>query len=250
MATFVLVPGAWLGAWAWEATAHALRERGHVALPMTLTGLGERSGLATPEVGLDTHIDDITAFVVERDLHEVTLVAHSYAAVPVTGAAGRLGPRLERLVYVDSAPFAEGTCLLDVMPDDVVDQLHQQVAEHGDGWRLPLPPFGLLSEFSTLEGLDEDQLDLMRTRATPQPFRTFAQRLTRPDDLGPDVDHVVVACHDAKALLDAGVPTLAFLNQPPWRRFHLPTGHWPMLSTPVELATTLDAVASSGGSGR
>ncbi|MGY5134671.1 alpha/beta hydrolase [Streptomyces nigrescens] len=249
MATFVLVPGAWLGAWAWEATAHALRERGHVVLPMTLTGLGERSDLATPEVGLDTHIDDITAFVVERDLHEVTLVAHSYAAVPVTGAAGRLGPRLERLVYVDSAPFAEGTCLLDVMPDDVVDQLHQRVAEHGDGWRLPLPPFGLLSAFSTLEGLDEDQLDLMRTRATPQPFRTFAQRLTRPDDLGPDVDHVVVACHDAKALLDAGVPTLAFLNQPPWRRFHLPTGHWPMLSTPVELATTLDAVASSGGSG-
>ncbi|MFD3419652.1 alpha/beta fold hydrolase [Streptomyces decoyicus] len=249
MATFVLVPGAWLGAWAWEATVHALRERGHAALPVTLTGLGERSALATPEVGLDTHIDDITAFVVEQDLREVTLVAHSYAAVPVTGAAGRLGPRLERLVYLDSAPFAAGTCLLDVMTDDVVDRLHQQVAEHGDGWRLPLPPFELLSMFSTLEGLDEGRLDLMRTRATPQPFRTFEQRLTRPGELGPDVDRVVVACHDAKALLDAGEPTLDFLNQAPWRRFHLPTGHWPMLSAPVELAATLDAVVSSGHSG-
>ncbi|MGW7023733.1 alpha/beta fold hydrolase [Streptomyces decoyicus] len=245
MATFVLVPGAWLGAWAWEVTAHALRERGHAALAMTLTGLGERSALATPEVGLDTHIDDITAFVVEQDLREVTLVAHSYAAVPVTGVAARLGPRLERLVYLDSAPFAEDTCLLDVMPDDVVDQLHRQVAEHGDGWRLPLPPFELLSRFSTLEGLDEVQLDLMRTRATPQPFCTFQQRLTHAGELGPDVDHVVVACHDAKALLDAGVPTLDFLNQSPWRRFHLPTGHWPMLSTPVQLAETLDAVVSS-----
>ncbi|MFC9228913.1 alpha/beta fold hydrolase [Streptomyces decoyicus] len=249
MATFVLVPGAWLGAWAWEATAHALRERGHAALPVTLTGLGERSGLATPEVGLDTHIDDITAFVVQQDLRDVTLVAHSYAAVPVTGAAGRLGPRLERLVYLDSAPFAAGTCLLDVMTDDVVDQLHQQVAEHGDGWQLPLPPFELLSTFSTLEGLDEGRLDLMRTRATPQPFRTFEQPLTRPGELGPDVDRVVVACHDAKALLDAGVPTLAFLNQAPWRRFHLPTGHWPMLSAPVELAATLDAAVSPGYSG-
>ncbi|WP_326622806.1 alpha/beta hydrolase [Streptomyces decoyicus] len=245
MATFVLVPGAWLGAWAWEATAHALRERGHAALPMTLTGLGERSALATPEVGLDTHIDDITAFVVEQDLREVTLVAHSYAAVPVTGAAARLGPRLERLVYLDSAPFAEDTCLLDVMPDDVVDQLHRQVAEHGDGWRLPLPPFELLGRFSTLEGLDEVQLGLMRTRSTPQPFSTFQQRLTHVGELGSDVDHVVVACHDAKALLDAGVPTLDFLNQSPWRRFHLPTGHWPMLSTPVQLAETFDAVVSS-----
>ncbi|MGW3011907.1 alpha/beta fold hydrolase [Streptomyces sp. NPDC001219] len=245
MATFVLVPGAWLGAWAWEATAQALRECGHTVLPVTLTGLGERSALATPEVGLDTHIDDITAFVEEQDLREVTLVAHSYAAVPVTGAAGRLGARLERLVHVDSAPFAEGTCLLDVMPDDVVDRLHTLVAERGDGWRLPLPPFELLGAMSTLEGLDEEQLGLLRTRATPQPFATFAQRLTRPVEPGPGVDRVVVACRDAKALLDAGTPALAFLNQPPWRHFALPTGHWPMLSTPVELAETLDAVVSS-----
>ncbi|MEU5209207.1 alpha/beta fold hydrolase [Streptomyces sp. NPDC020742] len=247
MATFVLVPGAWLGAWAWEATAQVLRDRGHTALPVTLTGLGERSALATPEVGLDTHIADITAFVVEQDLRDVTLVAHSYAAVPVTGAAGSLGPRLERLVYLDSAPFAEGTCLLDVMPDEVVDQLHEQVAERGDGWRLPLPPFELLGAFSSLDGLAEDQLDLLRTRATPQPFCTFAQRLPRPGELGPDVDHVVVTCRDTEALLDAGTPTLAFLNQSPWRRFPLPTGHWPMLSAPVELARTLDAVVSSGG---
>lgn len=245
MATFVLVPGAWLGAWAWEDTASALSERGHTALPVTLTGLGERSDVATPEVGLDTHIDDITAFVTEQDLRDVTLVAHSYAAVPVTGAAGRLGPRLERVVYLDSAPFAEGMRLLDVMPEHVVDQLGKQVAEQGDGWRLPLPPFELLGALSSIEGLDEDQRDLLRTRSTPQPFRTFKQRLTSPAEFGPDVDRVVVACNDAKALLDAALPTLAFLNQSPWRHFHLPTGHWPMLSRPVELADTLDAVVSS-----
>lgn len=246
MTTFVLVPGAWLGAWAWEDTAQALRERGHKALPVTLTGLGERSALATPEVGLETHIDDITAFVVEQDLREVTLVAHSYASVPVTAAASRLGTRLERVVYLDSAPFAEGMGLLDVMPEDVVHRLHQEVAEHGDGWLLPLPPVGLLGTLSSLEGLDEERLDLMRTRATPQPFRTFQQGLPRPGELGPGVDQVVVACNDAQALLDAGVPELAFLNQAPWRRFRLPTGHWPMLSTPVELARTLDVVVASG----
>ncbi|MET7801910.1 hypothetical protein [Streptomyces decoyicus] len=87
------------------------------------------------------------------------------------------------------------------------------------------------------------------TAAARHPALAVQQRLTRPGELGPDVDHVVVACHDARALLDAGVPTLAFLNQAPWRRFHLPTGHWPMLSAPVELAATLDAVVSSGRSG-
>lgn len=244
MANFVLVPGAWLGAWAWEGTARLLRERGHTALPVTLTGLAERADQATPETGLDTHIADITTFVEQHDLRDITLVAHSYAAAPATGAAGRLGPRLERLIYLDSAPFAEGMRMLDLLPQEAADQLRRQVAEHGEGGRLPMPPFEVLGLSSSLEGLGEEQRDLLRARATPQPFGTYEQRLTSPVEPDPGVDRVLVACNDFKNLLDAGVPMLEFLNQPPWRRFDLSTGHWPMLSAPAELAGILDAAVS------
>ena len=244
MAIFVLVPGAWLGAWAWEDTARALRERGHTALPLTLTGLAEHADQTSPETNLDTHIADITDFVERRDLRDITLVAHSYAAAPVTGAAGRLGDRLRRVVYVDSAPFATGMCMLDLMPPEAADTLRQQAAQHGEGWRLPMPPFEVLTLSSSLDGLDEDKRELLRARATPQPFGTYEQRLTGPVEPGPDVDRVLVACNDFKNLLDAGVPMLALLNQPPWRRFDLSTGHWPMLSEPTELAGVLDTAAS------
>ncbi|MEV5493646.1 alpha/beta hydrolase [Streptomyces bobili] len=244
MATFVLVPGAWLGAWAWEDTARALRERGRTALPLTLTGLAEHADQGGPQTDLDTHIADITGFVEEHDLGDVTLVAHSYAAAPVTGAAGRLGDRLERVIYVDSAPFAAGMCMLDLMPPQAADQLRQQVGVSGRGWRLPMPPFEVLGLSSSLDGLDEGQLDTLRTGATPQPFGTFTQRLVGPAEPGPGVDRVLVACHDFTGLLDAGVPMLAYLNQPPWRRFDLPTGHWPMLSAPAELADILDKAVS------
>jgi pimeloyl-ACP methyl ester carboxylesterase len=244
VATFVLVPGAWLGAWAWEGITRALRERGHTVLPVTLTGLGEGADQATPETNLDTHIDDIVTAVDQHGLHDVTLVAHSYAAAPVTGAAGRLGSRLERLVYLDSAPFAEGMGMLDLMPPQAGEQLTKQVADHGEGWRLPMPPIEVLGSFGSLEGLSEDQLDLMRAKAMPQPFGTYEQRLTGPAEPGPDVDRVLIACNDFRALLDAGVPMLAFLNQAPWRRFDLSTGHWPMLSAPGELADVLHAAVS------
>ncbi|WP_182887131.1 alpha/beta fold hydrolase [Microbispora sp. H10885] len=245
MATFVLVPGAWLGAWAWEETAHALQERGHTALPLTLTGLAENAGQGGPQTDLDAHIADITGFVERNDLHDVTLVAHSYAAAPVTGAAGRFGDRLERVIYVDSAPFPAGMCMLDLMPPQAADQLRQQVASSGDGWRLAMPPAEVLGLSNSLDGLDETQLDLLRTRATPQPFGTYTQPLTGPTEPGPGVDRVVIACHDFTGLLDAGVPMLAFLNQPPWQRFGLSTGHWPMLSAPAELAGILHAAVSS-----
>ncbi|ONI90884.1 esterase [Saccharothrix sp. ALI-22-I] len=244
MATFVLVPGAWLGAWAWEETARALRERGHTAVSVTLTGLAERADLGGPQTDLNTHISDITDLVERHDLRDITLVAHSYAAAPVTGAAGRLGDRLERVVYVDSAPFAPGMCMLDLMPPQVVDQLRQQVTALGDGWQLAMPPIDILGMSNSLDGLDEPERERLLARATPHPFGTYTQRLADPTDPGPGVDRVLIACHDFKALLDAGIPMLAYLNQPPWRRFDLPTGHWPMLSAPAELADLLDAAVS------
>ncbi|MGW0287303.1 alpha/beta fold hydrolase [Streptomyces sp. NPDC003236] len=244
MATCVLVPGAWLGAWVWEDTARALRERGHTALPLTLTGLAERADQGGPETDLDTHIADITGFVERNDLRDVTLVAHSYAAAPVTGAAGRLGDRLERVIYVDSAPFAVGMRMLDLMPPQAADQLHHEVLASGDGWRLPMPAFEVLSRSGSLDGLCDGPRDALRARATPQPFGTYTQRLAGPAEPGPGVDRVLVACRDFMGLVDAGEPMLAYLNQPPWRRFDLPTGHWPMLSAPDELAGILDTAVS------
>lgn len=244
MATFVLVPGAWLGAWAWEDTARALKDRGHTALPLTLTGLAERADQGGPHTDLDTHVADITGLVAEHDLRDVTLVAHSYAAAPVTGAAGRLGDRLERVIYVDSAPFAPGMCMLDLMPPQAGDQLRQVVDASGDGWRLPMPPFDVVGLSSSLDGLDAATLDVLRSRATPQPFGTYTQRLAGPAELDAGVDRVLVACHDFAGLLDAGVPMLAYLNEAPWRRLDLPTGHWPMLSAPTELADVLDRAVS------
>ncbi|WP_427168372.1 alpha/beta fold hydrolase [Streptomyces sp. C1-1] len=242
MATFVLVPGAWLGAWAWEDTVRALREHGHTALPLTLTGLAERAEEGGPRTELDTHIADITEIVEKGDLREVTLVAHSYAAAPVSGAAGRLGDRLERVVYVDSAPFAEGMRMLDLMSPEAADELGQRVTAHGDGRRLPMPPFEALS--GSLDGLDEGRREVLRERATPQPFGTYTQRLAGPVEVGPGVDRVLVACHDFQGLLDSGVPMLAFLNHAPWRRFDLSTGHWPMLSAPTDLAGILHTAVS------
>jgi len=244
MATYVLVPGAWLGAWAWEDTARALRELGHTALPLTLTGLAEHADLGGPRTDLDTHIADIIGFVERNDLRDVTLVAHSYAGAPVTGAAGRLGDRLERVVYVDSAPFAAGMCMLDLMPEEAADQLRHEVSASADGWRLPMPSFEVLGLTGSLDGLDEKRRNHMRAGATSHPFGTYTQRLAGPVEPGSEVDRVLVACHDFAGMLDAGVPMLAYLNQPPWRRFDLSTGHWPMLSEPAKLAGVLDAAVS------
>jgi pimeloyl-ACP methyl ester carboxylesterase len=142
MARYVLVSGAWLGGWCWQPIARRLREEGHDAYPVTLTGLGERVHLASPEVDLDTHITDVVNLVEFEDLHDVVLLGHSYAAIVVTGAADRIPERISQVVYLDAGPFPSSLAFIETYPPEARTHVERQVKEQGDGWRLPMPPLG------------------------------------------------------------------------------------------------------------
>src|SRR5690348_9394248 len=102
MATFVLVHGASSGAWAWNRlVAPLLRRKGHDVFPVTLTGLGDRAHLGTPETNLDTHVQDVVNVLFYEDLNDVILAGHSYGGVVITGVADRCPERLRQLVYLD-----------------------------------------------------------------------------------------------------------------------------------------------------
>src|SRR5215211_1299856 len=157
MATYVLVPGAWLGGWVWQDVAARLRGRGHDVYPITLTGLGERVHLARPEVDLETHITDVVNTVQWNDLEDVILAGHSYAGTVITGVADRIPDRIQQLVYVDSAPLADGMAMTDLYPPDAVVALRQAVDQAGDGWRWPFPGFADLAKNASLAGLGEPE---------------------------------------------------------------------------------------------
>ena len=136
MAAYVLVGGGWLGGWCWKPVARRLREEGHDVYPVTLTGLGERVHLASPEVDLETHITDVVNLIGFEDLREVVLLGHSYAGVVVTGAADRVPERISQLVYLDTGPIPDGTALVDTFPPEVREHVERQVEELGGGWRF------------------------------------------------------------------------------------------------------------------
>ncbi len=100
--TYVIVHGAWGGGWDWRAVDSALTSRGHRVHRVTLTGLGERVHLASPGIGLQTHISDVVNTIRFESLRDVILVGHSYGGMVVTGAADQITDRIRRVVYVDA----------------------------------------------------------------------------------------------------------------------------------------------------
>jgi pimeloyl-ACP methyl ester carboxylesterase len=64
MTDYVLIHGAWHGSWCWTRVRRLLAAKGHRVFTPTLTGLGERSHLLSPEVGLDTHVADVANLMI------------------------------------------------------------------------------------------------------------------------------------------------------------------------------------------
>lgn len=114
MATFVLVPGGWFGAWWYREAASELRRRGHQAHPVPLTGVGERAAQLTAAVNLDTHIRDVVAVIEAEQLSGVVLVGHSYGGMVITGVAEALPGRIRRLVYSDAYVPGDGDSCWDL----------------------------------------------------------------------------------------------------------------------------------------
>src|SRR5580692_4134400 len=109
--TFVLITGAWHGGWAWRPVAQELRAAGHRVLTPTLPGLHDGDDPAVHTLG--DVIDYVADLAEEEDLHDVTLVGHSWGGYVVTGAAPRLAPRLRKVVFWSAFVPAAGRSLYD-----------------------------------------------------------------------------------------------------------------------------------------
>jgi pimeloyl-ACP methyl ester carboxylesterase len=239
MTTFVLVPGFWLGAWAWQPVTDALRANGHNVYPLSLTGLGERAHLATPDIDLDTHITDLVNLLRYEDLTDAVLVGHSYAGLVVTGAADRVPERVRALAYVDTGPLPDGTSQADFGSPEDRARSEALVQEYGEGWRLPPPPWAGLA--NGVDGVDGEVLAALAERSVPQPWATAVQpaRLTDAWEKFPRVGVLSSFTVEQTRELAATVPMFQHMAGDNWTYEELPTWHWPMFSRPADLTAIL-----------
>lgn len=234
MATFVLVPGAWLGGWCWQRVTPLLRNGGHDVFTLTLTGLAERSHLFTPDVGLETHVTDVVNVLEYEDLRDVILLGHSYAGMVAGSVAGRIPERIAQLVYLAATVPEDGKSMYHDWSADGIAEVESESRERCDGLRWPLP-----DELQGLGvGLSLDDEVWLRGKATPHPIKSFKDRaqLTDPERLR--LPHTFIHCTGEGSKLPPQV------SGDTWRIYEIPSGHWPMVTMPQELANILMTVGS------
>ena len=219
MTTFVLVHGAWAGAWGWDKVAERLRGAGHRVHVPTLSGLGERSHLAAYPITLTDHVNDVVNEMIWHDLTEVVLVAHSYGGFVATGVAERAAGRIASIVYLDAFIPHNGQSFADIMGD------------------MPEGPVVAVPEIGGNEYPTEAERQRVAALATPQPTGTFTERLK--------VSGAYLSIARKTFILATGCDGFGAVaaplrDDPAWSVHELPCGHDVPLLLPVELAALLE----------
>ena len=229
-APIILVPGFWLGAWAWDEVATALRADGHDVTAVTLPGL-ESVDTDRSTVSFDDHVEAICNAVRSAG-SPVVLAVHSGTGFSGYAATDRVPELIGHAVYVDSAP---GKGASDPDFKDV---------------ERPLPVLEELRKNENLDGLTDEQLDTFYRRAVPEPGAVFRESAELTNDARLDIpttmictgyssDEYKAAAADGDGWL-AGLAELTNLN---W--VDLPTSHWPMWSRPTDLARIISDIAKA-----
>lgn len=230
----ILVPGYWLGAWAWDGVVPALKNQGFHVKAVTPPGLDEQDPDRT-NTTLQDQVDALQSLV-EQAGGDVVLVGHSGANAAVSIVADRAPQLLRRVIWVDSGPMQDGGAFAPELPQDVEE--------------LPLPDFDTLGQQASLEGLSDDQLKTFRTRAVPEPAGVARAMVSLTNDRRHGVPTTLICC----SLPSSQVLELAQARHPMFvavndlidvQMIDLPTGHWPMWSRPEELANTIATAALS-----
>ncbi|MEV5711869.1 alpha/beta hydrolase [Actinoallomurus sp. NPDC052274] len=244
MTTYVLVPGFWLGAWAWSAVAADLRGRGHDVHPLSLTGMGERAHLARPDTDLETHVTDVLNLIRYEDLHDVVLVGHSYAgAMVVPSVADRMPDRISRLVFIDSGPLPDGISQAEFASPEEQARNAELVRTAGEGRRLPPPPWAQVAAGAA--ELPGGTLERLKELSVPQPWAT-ATAPARLTGAWEKLPRLYVLCGFSVEQVRANigiVPAFRHMAVDDGAYRELPGWHWPMFDRPGELAAILHEAA-------
>jgi pimeloyl-ACP methyl ester carboxylesterase len=240
MARFVLVHGAFSGAWVWEPVVDQLRAAGHTVDAIDLPGSGEDQTPAG-EVTLDAYAARVCDALAEGDERAI-LVGHSMGGVAITQAAGRCPTRISLLVYVAAFMPQHGQSLMDLThtPEGEGDQVQANLVVDGDPPMATLP--AAAAPAVLYASCTDEQAAWATARMRPQAVAPFATPIAIDDARSYALPRAYVICTEDQAIPLALQRRM--VNETPCVEvIELDTDHSPWLSATDELVKALGHLA-------
>jgi len=245
VARFVLIHGAFAGAWSWDLVVPELIAAGHVVDAPDLPGSGD-DGTPFAEVTLDAYARRICEVLAERP-EPAVLVGHSMGGVAVTAAAVRCSRPIAQLIYVCAFLPGDGDTLVGLteLPEGAGDMVQAHMVVEGE------PPVATMPAEAAREAFfgccEEHVAREAAARLGPQPLAPFVTPVSLgPEHIGALPRRSYVVCTKDRSL---PVPLQRRMarERANGAVVELNTDHSPFLSTTAELVAVLERLALGPG---
>ena len=228
---FLLIHGAWHGAWVWNEISEILRYQGHSVSTPNLTGLGEKKHLLSSKITIETFIEDVVNHIVFENLNNIILVGHSFAGSVISGVADRLKNRIKKLIYFDAMILIDGQKPFDISPKETVEQRIELAKKFGNDISIPAPSADAFGVFDIKKSL------LLEEKLTPHPLSTFQSKLILKNEIGNGIPLSYIFC--TKPVYKSLESSREVVSKMKWPIFELNAGHDAMLTHPKETLNLL-----------
>jgi pimeloyl-ACP methyl ester carboxylesterase len=238
----VLIHGGLHGGWCWNKVRGPLEEAGWTIYTPSLSGLGDRAHLASPDITLQTHVQDVVALIQQEDLTGITLCGHSAAGMVITGVADAVPDRLHTLVYLDAVVPNDGESLFDIVGPAMTAVFRQRADERGQGWLVPTSYFSAAADFGVT---DPSDALCVEQNLTGHPIRAFADPLPVAGGVSQVANKIYVRCteHRNRPHLDKALDSVS--GRPGWTVHRWPSAHDVMITEPDRLCDLFIAIAAT-----
>lgn len=238
LSTFVLVHGAWHGAWCWDRVAPLLERAGHEAVRFDLPGHGEDS---TPvaEVTLGGYTDRVVE-ALDAAPEPVVLVGHSLNGTTISQAAERRPEKIEKLVYLCAFLLPSGKSAIEASQEDSESVILESIEMEEDRGRVNITEEGMRD--ALYHDCPEEDFERARRLVDPQPLAPFGTPVEVTEANFGSVRRTYVHTTQDRAVSPAAQERM-YMELPCEEVVSMGTGHLPFFAAPEELAGRLDSLA-------
>jgi pimeloyl-ACP methyl ester carboxylesterase len=242
MARFVLVHGAFGGAWTWEPIVDKLEALGHTVETFDLPG-GGSDETPVEQITLPACAQRVCSVLARRP-EPAVLVGYSMGGIVATQAAANCPERVASLIFVASFMPSNGQSLLDLsrLPEGEGDMIQANIVVEGE------PAIASLSDEATAAAVynccTAEQIEAVLPRRRPQAVAVFATPIQADDEVLARIPRSYVLTEQDRCIMPA-LQRRMIAEHPCRSVVELDTDHAPHLSRTDELVAALDSMATA-----
>jgi len=239
LTTYVLVHGAWHGAWCWDKVTPLLEKAGHTVVARDLPGMGEDE---TPhkDITLQSWTDWLCALLDEQP-EPVVLLGHSRGGLNITAAAEQRPDRIKQLIYLCAFLPRNGESVLGLISSEPDNQILPNLIPSDDGASTAFNEDALPDVF--FNDCSEEDTNWALSKVTPEPLAPASAPVAVTDANFGRVPRAYIECPEDQAV-PPSLQKRMYTATPCDPMISMSTSHSPFISQPGELVKHILAITS------